>query len=564
MNNNKLFLVAIAALMLAGCSSETDFSQADVQKALEAQDVPVAFGTYLGATSKTRATNPASNGFHIDTNTELQASGFGVFSYLTSGNYAGTTAPNFMYNQQVTYSGNWTYSPVKYWPNGTDAANGSGSPSNTATESSTQKLSFFAYAPYVSGNGTLGTDDGIITLPTNTATERPIITYKLPTTPTASNTVDLLWGVRGQLTYDETDGENNSIATLGTAYNTDLTKQTIDERVKFLFKHALAKIGAIKVVADIDGNSALPTSSGFGSLDAKTLITLEEISIKDNGGTVVTKNNFDISQGTWSTAPGDITKASPGANVAADIKAKSSRTAGIEATLWELESDNPAYSGSAWTSPGTGVPANTPADIYSSGYSPIMFIPGSGQQLSITVKYVVRTYDANLNASVSSGGEGTWSKVTQTITNTISLPDLQPNTNYNLVLHLGMTSVKFSAEVSGWDDSSTEVIWLPSNVAAITVASGNSGSANVAANATSFTINLTGATDTHAFTATISASDSSPASISPASGSFSGTTQAFTATLTANGGSARTYTVTITDTTTSSVTTVTITQAAGA
>lgn len=561
MNNNKLFLVAIAALMLAGCSSETDFSQADVQKTLEAQDVPVTFGTYLGATSKTRATNPASNGFDIDTDTKLQTSGFGVFSYLTSGDYAGTTAPNFMYNQQVTYSGNWTYSPVKYWPNGTDAANGSGSPSNTATESSTQKLSFFAYAPYVSGNGTLGTDDGIITLPTNTATVHPIITYQLPTTPTASNTVDLLWGVRGQLSYEQANGVANTVGSLGTEYNTNLTKQTIDERVKFLFKHALAKIGAIKVVADIDGNSATPTSSGFGSLDATTLITLEEISIKDNGGTVITSNKFDISQGTWSTTPEDVTKASSGANVAADIKAKSTRTTGIAASLWELESGNPTYSGSKWTSPGTGVPANTPANIYTSDYSPIMFIPGSGQQLSITVKYVVRTYDANLNASVSSGGEGTWSKVTQTITNIVSLPVMQPNMNYTLIMHLGMTGVKFSAQVSSWDDSSTEVIWLPSNVAAITVASGNSGSANVAATAGTFTINLTGLTSSGAFTATSSNNtDAAVSAASPADASGKGKV---TVTLTENTtGIARSFTITITDTTSSINTTVTITQAA--
>ena len=455
------YILPAALVALASCSSDTDFTQEDLRQAqLQQQDVPVAFSTYLGTAGTTRATNPASNGFDIDTDAKLQTSGFGVFAYLHTGTYGGNTAPNFMYNQQMTWSAPaWTYSPVKYWPNGTDAANAANSPSNTATEGSTQYLSFFAYAPYVSSNAT-ASDDGIISLPTNSGETRPLITYKLPSKPTASNTVDLLWGLRGQNTYQEADGTDNSVATLGTVYNTDLTKQTTTERVKFLFKHALAKIGAIKVVADIDGNSGAPATTGFGLLDGTTLITLEEISIKDNGGTVNTKGDFDISQGTWS----NLTKATSGADVAADIKAKSSRTTGITASLWELESGNPTYS-SGWTSPGTGVPTSTPADIYNSGYSPIMFIPGSNQKLDITVKYVVRTYDAALNAEKASGGEGTWSKVTQTITNTVSLPELQPNTSYSLVMHLGLTSVKFSAEVSSWTDAGTpEVIWLPSNV----------------------------------------------------------------------------------------------------
>lgn len=60
----------------------------------------------------------------------------GIFAYYT-GNHDWSTSntPNFMYNQPVTRSNNtssWTYSPVKYWPNNPD-----------------DKITFFAYAPYV-------------------------------------------------------------------------------------------------------------------------------------------------------------------------------------------------------------------------------------------------------------------------------------------------------------------------------------------------------------------------------------------------------------------------------
>lgn len=524
MKTNFYYLLPAALLALAACSSETDFTQEDVQQAQARQDVPVAFSTYLGTAGGTRASNPSDNGTDISTDAKLQSSGFGVFAYLTGASYAGNTAPNFMYNQQVTYStDHWTYTPVKYWPNGIDAANAANSPSNTATQDNTNPklLSFFAYAPYVSANASSG-DDGIITLPTNSDATRPVITYKLPSTPTASNSVDLLWGIRGQLTYNEADGGNNTVAALSNeTYNENLTKQTTTERVKFLFKHALAKIGAIKVVADIDGNSSLPTTSGFGSLDGTTLVTLEEINIKDADGTVVTQNKFDISTGQWSTTSGDITKASSGATVAADIKAKSSRTTGITTSLWELESGNPTYS-SGWTSPGAGVPTNTPADIYSSDYSPIMFIPGSGQKLAITVKYVVRTYDSALDATTASG-EGQWTKVTQTITNNVTLPNMQPNTSYTLVMHLGLTSVKFSAEVSNWDGGSAEVVWLPSNVVgttAATIPAGNSTTTvNTASTTTSYEVTLTGLTPSATYTLAIGSGSTSGITFTPAAGS---------------------------------------------
>ena len=87
--------------------------------------------------------------------------------------------------------------------------------------------------------------------------------------------------------------------------------------------------------------------------------------------------------------------------------------------------------------------------------------------MKVTIQYTVRTYDAKLAAPAS--GEATCSKVTQTISNIVTLPTtlLKPNKKITLVLHLGLTSVKFAAQVNDWDTPSASDIrevWLPSNV----------------------------------------------------------------------------------------------------
>jgi len=119
------------------------------------------------------------------TNTGNQAStdganGFGVFAYYTGketyskAQYGYDTSvkyqlkPNFMYNQRVYwdeaaptgYITNWTYSPIKYWPNEVqngDVDDQDGNTSNDPAQGSDSyggNVSFFAYAPYVFVNTT--------------------------------------------------------------------------------------------------------------------------------------------------------------------------------------------------------------------------------------------------------------------------------------------------------------------------------------------------------------------------------------------------------------------------
>lgn len=166
-----LFLLA-----LTGCSKDEAGNDSGAP-------VPVRFEAGSPEVFKSRSL--------IESESALQGAGFGVFAYYTGasgwGDVGSSTTPNFMYNQQVTYSSGWTYTPVKYWPN----ADG-------------EKVSFFAYAPYTSN--TTG-------FSTNTAAGAPIISYT--------------WGTTNDLLYDK---------------QIDQVKGTVSSAVTFTFKHALAKV----------------------------------------------------------------------------------------------------------------------------------------------------------------------------------------------------------------------------------------------------------------------------------------------------------------------------------
>jgi len=540
MKTNKIYIAAATlALGLAACSEQADFTQADVVNAAvensNAGNVSVAFDTYIGNQGTTRANEGGIGGVITTSSLKTGAHssvGFGVFSYLTNADYAGSTVPNFMYNEKVTWnagSGNWSYSPVKYWPNGTtetddrvDEANAADSPSNTATSTNGDMLNFFAYAPYVvsvPGTGVVtSATTGITNLPENDVATRPLLTYVMSATPSDPSTVvDLLWGLRGQATYAESDGENNT-GTVGTSYNIGLTKQTVGERVKFLFKHALAKIGGnngLKVVYDIDGNSTVP-ETGFGSKDANTLVTIKSITIKDvlegagddTKSTLIHTGKFDISQGVWS----DWAKAAGSSSTTQRTLSTLSYTSenALNPNIAEPYDFTghtdivPTYSGGAWTNPNAGV-INTVLNACGTvETNPILLIPGqAGQKLEVTVEYVVRTYDEKLDATASGETGAKWTKVTQTVTNVVTLPALDVNKYYTLVIHLGLTTVKFSAEVADWDAAEatdSKVIWLPSNVVAttaspISIAAGRDIVVYTAASTTDYSITVTGLTE---------------------------------------------------------------------
>ena len=550
-----LFFAAAAVAMLASCSQSDDLTAPTV--AQDQQQTAVQFGTYLGNVPQTRAytKGPIDNS---DGNQGLKSAQFGVFSYLTSGSdyVPGTPtalAPNFMYNQQITWNESspaaWVYTPVKYWPNGIDAAN-STNPSNTATEKQTQKLSFFAVAPFTTTpttayaaatDGTkpeqITSDDyvkkndatnGINAMTTNAYTGNVWVKYLMPKAQ-EDEAVDLLWGVRGQKVYKETDGTNNGSSSdeLGNTYNINLTKQTTDEKVKFLFKHALTKIGGqtyetedntvaadgdkigFKIVADVDVNTESTAgdhddqATYFGSdfNKAQTLITLKSIKIQDgktaseDDETSVTGISstgiynsgwFNIETGTWAAqassdngATISIVAKSDAANQTNTTDANYSINPAIREAASYSKSDGDgakklASGGATWAEGNPSGVYTTAVPVFAKETIPgVTLIPGGTSDIYVTVDYLVRTADPNLATG--------FSQVEQVITNKISLASLQSNKFYTIIIHLGMTSVKFEAIVSDWQlksdstigengqetggsTANEQKIWLPSNV----------------------------------------------------------------------------------------------------
>lgn len=172
-------IAAMAALTLVSCSSDDLDSLSDNSSKNEA----ISFDGYLGRSAV------AVNGTRgsVETKETLRTKGFGVFGKYDAGD--GKTS-DFFINQKVTCSNSkWTYTPLRYWP-------------------TTGKIDFYAYAPHKEGQ----------TLKENTKT------FDFTVAPEAANQIDLLWA--------------NATGQIKTNF-----EGTTKEKVRFLFKHALSRLG---------------------------------------------------------------------------------------------------------------------------------------------------------------------------------------------------------------------------------------------------------------------------------------------------------------------------------
>lgn len=186
MKHIHLYILALAAVLFVGCSKESGgeilVPDAPQQNGYTPSTTPVGFaagGDFEGGVddgwkpvSKVVGKTKAGSDFEV-------GSVIGVFGYYTGTKdwkVAGATAtPNFMYNEDVEKGESaWGYSPQKYWPNST-----------------TERLSFFAYYPHTN----LLKDyfgSNIISFPKNTTEGVPAITYNAPATSNGSK-VDFLY-----------------------------------------------------------------------------------------------------------------------------------------------------------------------------------------------------------------------------------------------------------------------------------------------------------------------------------------------------------------------------------
>lgn len=244
-------LIACAALTMTGCSND------EINAPQQSQgNNAIEFSTYLGRNaqgSRGTETNDAS--------IKSENAGFGVLAYYTKQDDFNITnhTPNFMWNQQVTYKGtNWVYTPVKYWPTKVD-----------------DKVSFFAYAPYVAG----GNANGIV-LSVNSATGAPTATITLPDNP--SQTIDFVAAVQMNKTHDNGKNANND--------------------VKFTLKHEMTRV-------DIKAKLDEEVYAGTGN-KVKTFVVIKDVKINDastdgefyNSG-VYTFPTVNDSRGIWAPTP---------------------------------------------------------------------------------------------------------------------------------------------------------------------------------------------------------------------------------------------------------------------
>ena len=196
-----------------------------VEETSSSSSSEINFDAYLGRNASTRA--------GVNNIDSLKKSGFGVFArYKHNG-----AISSLMDNEHVTWNGDhWGYTNTRYWPN----------------EGS---VDFYAFAPYLKNVELVNAPDSIKDNPT-------CIEFTSSTSP-----VDLVWDVQ----------RNKTVPTSST-----------DGKVKFQFKHALARLGFdITANQELEENGAVIKveevklygySEDIGAFDIKGYLNLE------NGG----------------------------------------------------------------------------------------------------------------------------------------------------------------------------------------------------------------------------------------------------------------------------------------
>ncbi|MBP3779419.1 MAG: hypothetical protein J6E43_07505 [Prevotella sp.] len=465
----KLLFAAALAAMLASCSESFEAQQpvAPSQTPAVAGETPVGFGIYTNrGTQGTRggATGALSTEALKDANGEIGQAGFGVFAYNTDNlYYTGSTKPNFMYNQQVTYAGAvgaWTYEPVKYWPNEY------GSHVESADE---DKVSFFAYAPYFACDPATGNVAdagwGISGFSKNTASGDPIVRYT--TSFDLTKQVDLCWAVKNSGTWATlTDQKTQNIAN-GYAWKDVEHPATIEQKMTFHFRHATAQLNV-----QIDADADIAAHQGGSAIDGKTKVYVRSVTFKGFAQRgALNLNNTASNQPLWLNFNGQ------GELQSAPVVINDGRRDGKEGKTANTSEANPALNPYIiQTAEDTIGVTGTLQNLFSvrslTGSSqqraeaPIYVIPTGEDALTVTIAYDVETASANLAGYLSDGrthGYSVQNVITKEITFGSNNEGLKAGNNYQVKLHLGLNSVKFDAAVSDWADGDDAVAGLPGN-----------------------------------------------------------------------------------------------------
>lgn len=392
--------IVSVAMLTSSCSADTELN--------EKSNKAIAFDTFVDQVTKAPVKSLFDNG---DT--------FGVFAYNTKeSDYNSTTAPNFMFNQQVTKTGeDWVYAPMRYWPDGDGSIN-----SNVA-----EKLTFFAYWPMVAADNGVSFVDGF----EKESTADPKLVFD------ATHQSELLWAVEG-----------SEVAGKGLPLYNKVKPEEKSGKLFFTFKHALCRVGFKFTLQDdilkeqSDATMVTIDTIQFGGdetgdFEKTQLVRTATLSLNNTVANVAEwsdpKNSFalkltkdDLSNnGTFrhSAAPSDKEDVESKADDSAD---KAAEEKIVDAEL-------------------SGEVTSKPTTYF-------MVIPQDFSQenkaTSIRVVYTVTTFDDAL-----AGGKSV-------ITNSVIYPvkhNLINGKAYTYKFNIGLTSVKFDdPEIEDWSEQTIE------------------------------------------------------------------------------------------------------------
>jgi hypothetical protein len=351
-----------------------------------------------------------------------------------------------MYNQQVTWDdtqGSWTYTPIKYWPN--EAGN------NGAT--TTDRLSFFAYAPYTdvdasTGRALVRPTTGIVGLSRSIDSGDPYVRYFATYVP--EEATDLCWAVP----------------------TIDKTKPSVSEQVNFNFKHALSALN-VQIDTDVDDGST--------GVDPNTRIYVRSITFRGFAEKGQLNLNNDQNIPRWNNLDCDCDLSSDAITL---YDGRRDGREGASASLNEQRTGlNPqiVQSGAYTTSPSfssttTGVtttavnlfdvsnwyadPANPTTEEKAAALAAPIYVIPTNEEMYVTIVYDVETYDPKLTSQYLSDGRTHGSSIENSISATIkngsgAAIQMEAGKKYDIRLHLGITSVKVDASVTKWPDTGT-------------------------------------------------------------------------------------------------------------
>ena len=460
--NKKVLFAATVAAVLASCSSDDLLVQTAAKQEAQGLENAVSFEAY-SQRSLTRAGEAGA----MD-NDKLKTEGFGVFGYYTDMNeYDQTSTPNFMYNQEVKYNGgSWTYEPVKYWPN---------EYGNKAQSDDVDKLSFFAYAPYVENTPSTGKVEagedlvGITGFTRNTAAGDPYVKYVGSLDPT--NCVDLCWGVvnpSADQDWNIINGGSQRMSAGMPWLNVQRPQKSLGQKMKFVFKHALSQLN-VQIDADVNTNE-----HGAGQeLDGNTKVFVRSVTF--NGFAMkgaLNLNNEEEGTPNWKGYNCSNEPLLAEEYTIYDGMKDGKEGTGYTASNEKVTGLNPTIIQNAkWGEDAEGV-TKTAKNLFNSDDkdAPIYVIP-TGDDMNVTIVYDIETVDEKLAGTVSdleTAGVSIENKITKTITLTSAdAMKLEAGKKYTIQLHLGLSQVEFDATVSDWAEGASGEAWLPENGEAV-------------------------------------------------------------------------------------------------